>query len=193
MADILVTDLTEGELAGNGVFDKLMAAAVAQIDSQFSKNRITGAEYATVYLGSMQAAMSASVQYVLGEQQADKQADLLVAQIAETLAKTIRDDSNVAEQVNLLAQKVETEKAQTEDAVIAGAVAGVIGNQNALIAKQTDGFDRDAEQKMLKIMMDNYAIRRSTNDVEIVPDNADNASIDVVIAKAATGIGIPVI
>lgn len=166
MADITVAQLTTGTVAGNGVFDELMKAVNAQLTEQFDKNRITGSDYATVYLGAMQNAMAQGVQFLLGEQIADKQADLLI-------------------------QKIETEKAQTEDTVTAGPVAGTVKKQQDLLTAQTDGFARDAEQKVLKIMMDAYAIQRSTDSAFAPPINADNTSIDHVIAKAADGIGIP--
>ena len=78
--DIVITDLTEGSLTGNGVFDKLMAAVNAHIDDQYNKNRITGTDYATVYLGSMQSVIQQSVEYILQEKQIEAQVDLLVQQ-----------------------------------------------------------------------------------------------------------------
>jgi hypothetical protein len=114
--------------------------------------------------------MAQAVQFALGKQAADKQSDLLDQQSA------------------LLLQKIETEKAQTEDTVTAGAVAGLVGKQKALLTKQTDGFDRDAEQKSLKIMMDSYAVRRSTDVNASIPSQASDPAIDAFILKAASGI-----
>jgi len=168
MAGITVAQLTSGTVVGTGVFDELMKAVNAQLQEQFDNNRITGADYATVYLSSLQSAMAQAVQFILGQQVADKQADLLT-------------------------QKIETEKAQTEDNILAGVVAGTVGKQKLLLTAQTDGFARDAEQKVLKIMMDGFAIQRSTDSGFAPPINADNTSIDVVIQKAADGIGIPAI
>jgi len=67
MADIQITDLTEGTLTGNGVFDKLMKAVTAHINDQFTKGRLKGTDYANVYLGSIQSVIAQSMQYVLQE------------------------------------------------------------------------------------------------------------------------------
>lgn len=91
----------------------------------------------------------------------------------------------------LLVQKVETEKAQTSDTVTAGTVAGVIGKQKDLYAAQTDGFARDAEQKLTKIMVDSWNVRRTTNDeTHANPAGIGDAEICKVIGKAKEGIAI---
>lgn len=72
----------------------------------------------------------------------------------------------IAHESSLLAQKTNTELAQTADAVKVGdpylnstsTVTGVIGKQKGLYAAQTDGFSRDAEQKVLKILADTWSV-----------------------------------
>lgn len=363
MAAILTSDLTTKTINGTGVFDNLMEAANVQLQDQFDKNRIKSTEYATVYLGAMQTAMGQAIQFLLGQQQADKNADLIAEQIlaiqaetaiknaqsaqdllvkqeqidlsvaqqalvasqtvsedknnalngtidkqilqivaqttlidsqntteinkaatelkkaldlvssaavrdaqstqdllnkaeeillstskrsllteqiasevknnalggildkqiAQIVAQTTLTDNQSATELNkaldlvsntsvrnaqssqdilnkaaallktnaeqaLLTQKTDTEKAQILDTVNAVAVVGVIGKQKTLFTAQTDGFARDAEQKVLKILMDSYAVRRSTDSIELPPLKADNTSIDVIIQLAATGI-----
>ena len=78
--DILVESVTNGQLVNNewkgtGVFDKLMEAVNKNIESQYQKNRIKGADYAQVYLGSIQAVLQQSMQYVLQEQITEAQVD----------------------------------------------------------------------------------------------------------------------
>ena len=56
MADVIITPITNEDLTtkvvdGTGIFDELMTAANAHLDSQFKKERITGTQYAEVYLG----------------------------------------------------------------------------------------------------------------------------------------------
>lgn len=85
-----VTTSTDGKytVTGTGVFDDLMEAVNAHLDAQYNLGRLTGADYATVYLGAIQSSLQNSVQFVLGKQQADKQADLLATQIiTETQSK----------------------------------------------------------------------------------------------------------
>ena len=82
MADITVTQLTSGDLIGSGVFDKLMQAVDVRLDAQYKLGRINGTDYASVYLGSLESAMAQAVAFILGEQQASAQAELLIKQAA---------------------------------------------------------------------------------------------------------------
>ena len=50
---------------GTGVFDIIMKAANENIKIQNQASRITGAEYAEVYLGTMQTAISESMKFIL--------------------------------------------------------------------------------------------------------------------------------
>lgn len=99
----------------------------------------------------------------------------------------------------LLAQKTNTELAQTSDMVKVGApylntsttVAGVIGTQNALYAKQTEGFSRDAEQKVLKMLMDAWAMSLNQNLATPSAKNGlDDPSLLTVMNKVRAGIGV---
>ena len=86
-------------------------------------------------------------------------------------------------------QKTKTEKAQISDNVD-GVVAGTVGRKNTLYKAQSDGFIRDAEQKLTKIMTDTWSVRASTNeDTDTRYTNLDNASIGAVVNKAKAGIG----
>lgn len=161
MATITITDVTDGTIGGDGAFDKLMAAGTAHIEAQFASNRLSSADYSVVYLGMMQAAMTQAVQFVLGEQVADKQA-------------------------GLLSQKIVTELAQTTDSI-----GGTTKKQQDLIVKQTDGFDRDAEQKLAKIFSDVYNIHVSAlGSNASTPTVFEDPDITRVLEKAASGIGV---
>jgi hypothetical protein len=88
MSDITFEDVTN--INNTGVFDKLMVSVNSHINTQYEANRITGSDYATVYLGSLQSAMSQSVQFVLSEQLTETQvAGLIVDNLikAEQLEK----------------------------------------------------------------------------------------------------------
>lgn len=86
MADIQVDSITNA--TNTGIFDKLMEAVNAQIESQFLANRITGSDYANVYLGSIQSVLQQSVQFALQEQ-------LTEAQIADVIAGTTLKDKQL--------------------------------------------------------------------------------------------------
>jgi len=204
MATINISDVVSDSIDGTGVFDVLMNSVELRLQQQFEKNRIKGTDYATVYLGAMQSVMQQSIAYVLGVQQADKQADLIASQILQaneqtslvTKQITLADEQllKVTAEKELLNQKKTTEEAQTVDIVNPDGVtpvAGIVGKQKELFSKQTDGFIRDAEQKAAKVFSDMWTIAKST-DSSGTPDptHIDAESIDVVLEKIALGIGI---
>jgi len=177
MAEILITELTEGTVEGSGYFDELMKAVTAHLELQHKLGRIKGADYSTVYLGAMQWAMQQAVAFALGRQQADKQAELLAAQELKTDAEKLKVDAEkgLVDQQTLTeiertalttAQELKTDaetalltqKELTEDEQTI-----LVQKQQALYVKQTDGFDRDAEQKSLKLWTDLWSIARSTD------------------------------
>ena len=83
MADIELFNLTDSTNAdnGTGVFDKLIQSVEQHIESQHKAGRITGTSYYDVYLGSMQSVLAESVRFLLSEQQAGLEAELLNEQI----------------------------------------------------------------------------------------------------------------
>lgn len=73
-------DLTTRRVNGGGMFDGLMEAVNEHLKQEYSKNRITGSDYAKVYLESTLGVMSNAVQYLLGKDQAYYQGVLAQAQ-----------------------------------------------------------------------------------------------------------------
>lgn len=92
--DITIDGLTKGSLVANewtgtGVFDILMNAVNKNIEGEYNKGRLKGADYATVYLGSIQAVLAQSVQFLMNEEQmtdkllsSEKQREVMDAQKA---------------------------------------------------------------------------------------------------------------
>lgn len=195
MADITLAQLTSGAVTGTGVFDVLMKATKAHLQQEYDAGRITGKEYANVYLGSMQSVMAQSVQFILGEQQADKQAELTDAQrvLTELQQDTaLKQQLKLDAETNLLVQKLATERAQTEDLQVGGyPVAGVLGKQKNLYQAQTDGFARDAEQKLAKLMVDTWNVRQTTDGAATDTNGLSDPNIKAVIDAARSGIGLP--
>ena len=66
---------------GTGVFDIIMKAANENIKIQNQTSRITGAEYAEVYLGTMQTAISEAMKFLLNSDQSTKDLEVKQAQI----------------------------------------------------------------------------------------------------------------
>ena len=66
---------------GTGVFDIIMKAANENIKIQNQTSRITGAEYAEVYLGTMQTAISEAMRFLLNRDQSTKDLEVKQANI----------------------------------------------------------------------------------------------------------------
>lgn len=250
------------------MFDVLMRAGKAHLEDQFSKDRIKGPEYATVYLGQMEAAMQngltflfqrekigletrllelqitlagievqkANIQLEILEEQkltAVVERELVQANVAKVEAETlnvpkqgllIEAQTALAEQqlLNAVVEKevleaqvcklkaeynytmqnveksaAETEllvqKTATERAQILGLGVdddSVIGKQKRLYQAQTEGFSRDAEQKVAKILIDTWSTRRMTDDATIADaiNKLDDGSIGRAVAKMLSGV-----
>jgi hypothetical protein len=82
----------------SGFFVELMTSINAYVKGEFDSGRITGTEYATVYLGAMQSAIAQSVQYASQKATSDAQVALLTAQKLQVEAETL----NVPKQGSLL-------------------------------------------------------------------------------------------
>jgi hypothetical protein len=68
--DVNLADLTTVALDGTGVFDVLMSSVDLHINREFRSGRITGDQYADVYVQAMTSVLSNSTQFVLSKDQA---------------------------------------------------------------------------------------------------------------------------
>ena len=144
--------VTNNVVTGSGSFDDLMEAVNIHLDAQFNLGRITGSDYATVYLGAMQAALQNSVAFTLG------------------LEKTNAE-------VTLINQKEVTEFGQTLQTTKATPNANsVLGKQITLYGEQAKGFKWNADQKYLKTLLDAWAVNISTAGVASTQVTALNAT-----------------
>jgi hypothetical protein len=137
-------------VTGDGVFDKLMETVNSHLDAQYKLGRITGADYATVYLGALQATVQQAVAYLLGQEKTNSEVDLLT-------------------------QKSVTEFAQTNQTTkVAADPDSVMGKQQTLYGEQAKGFKWNADQKYLKTIMDAWSINISTAGVAATGIDAIN-------------------
>lgn len=120
---ITVAKLTSASTAGVGVFDVLMRSVKAQLDAEYQANRIKGSEYATVYLGALQAVLQTAFQYVLQE------------------TKVNQDILMMDKQILLLQSQIEMTNQQKANAIIEGTVltnnAAKITAETAHLTQQT--------------------------------------------------------
>lgn len=200
IAPISNEDLTTKVVNGTGIFDELMTAAHAHLDQEWGKQRITGTQYAEVYLGQMTAVLQQSVAFLVQRDaiylnnlltqaqidKANKELALLDKQIELIEAQIASQEANNT----LIAQKVKTEKAQIQDIVDGEAVVGVTGAQTALYKQQKEGFIRDAEQKALKIISDTWITRKTVDDGTPLPTGFDTGAVDAFTRKVADGVKV---
>ena len=155
MADISFTTLSNATTAidGTGNFDKLMKVVTLHVEKQFTEGRITGTDYATVYLGALQSTLAQAVNFTLSMNKANEEATLLEKQ-----------QTKVDAEKDLLIQKKYTEYAQTGKTSSAlPDAASIAGKQITLFTEQAKGFKWNAENKYLKSLLDAYAINVSVS------------------------------
>ena len=202
---VVLDDLTTATIDGPGVFDVLMRANKAHLESEFTKGRIKGPEYATVYLGSLEAVLKASLEWLLQRDKVNQEVKLLTEQTANAVLEgkvlvaqecKLRAEYDVLmltkqktiEETNLLLWKTNTEKAQTTSGSASN--DSVIGKQKELYAAQTAGFARDAEQKAAKALIDTWNVRRTTDEGLMAdPAQLGDATVARVVNKLLSGVG----
>ena len=156
---ITIANLTAGVstdadnvVTGTGVFDDMMETVNAHMAAQFNLGRITGSDYATVYLTAIQATVQQAVAYTIGVQKGNAEESLLF-------------------------QKEVTEFAQTEQSTkVAPTATSVTGKSNTLATEQAKGFQWNADQKYLKTLLDAWSINISTAGVAATGVTAINES-----------------
>ena len=156
---ITIANLTAGVatdasnvVTGTGVLDDMMETVNAHLAAQFNLGRITGSDYATVYLTAMQATLQQAVAYTVGMQKGN------------------------AEE-SLLSQKEVTEFAQTDQSTkVAPSATSIMGRQANLSGEQAKGFKWNADQKYLKTILDAWSINISTAGVPATQVTAINAT-----------------
>lgn len=245
--EITVKDLTEGNLTGNGVFDKLMAAVKPHIQQEYSSNRIKGPEYSEVYLGGLTNVLNTSMQFLLQkariglesrlleqqiilaglevtkagiaiellaiekekaaaevlqvkaqtdliEQQtinAEVEKRVLEAQVCKLKAEydlTVNKNLQTTAEIELIGQKTATEKAQVQ--AIGVDPDSVVGRQKQLYKAQTDGFQRDAELKAAKLLVDTWSARRMSDEGTVADEvnKLSDANIGRVVGVVMAGV-----
>lgn len=122
-----------------------------------------------------------------------------------------QDDASLKAEaeIQLLDQKSATELAQTSNTIPADigidsetgprtifdhttdpdTVTGVVGEQRALFYQQKEGFIRDAEQKLSKMMIDTWSIRASTDIADAAAAGVADTEISKILDAAKIGIG----
>ena len=265
MATVKISRLTNAQKNkpnnGTGIFDELMEQVNNHIEYQFDKGRLTGPDFAQVYLGSIQSTIAEAIKFLLQEQESDLRAELLEAQVQTELLNQIalraqisaaeaelplkiemleqqilsetakrktldaqlvvlnskapledelleRQISNQKSQTDAIVAKIWADKEdheakmamaeellQTEDGKQAMQAAQIVteGKKQLLMDAQTLGFKSDTKQKVLKQMLDGYAVNLSIAGTANVPETVLEQSIDQLSQEILTDIGSTVV
>lgn len=137
VTDLKFTDVVDNT-NGTGYFNEIMTSVKGHINTEYQAGRIVGADYATVFLGSMQYALNNAIQYVLQERVQNQQAELLSAQADNAIAETSLLGSNKA----LVDAKTTTETIQlnvlnAQTKVYKAQAASFIAKHNRELAQLT--------------------------------------------------------
>lgn len=145
-----IADLTQATLGGSGVFDVLMRANKAHLESEFSKNRIKGSDYATVYLGSLEPVMTTALTFLLQKQKNALEAQLIEQQILLAQVEVIKANAAVLQiKAQTALSEQQTRNALAELAIIQ-ANALKIPAEIALITAQTGKVKQDTANAVVE-------------------------------------------
>jgi len=125
-----VTQLTTKSLSGTGVFDILMNSVKLHLVEEWDNNRISNAEYATVYLGALSAVLGQSVNYLMNHQ----------------------NEKRIAAEIGLIRQQTASELANTADSLPEGLGFNISTEIQGLIKRKLELAAQDillAESKVL--------------------------------------------
>ena len=176
---------------GTGIFDVIIKAANENIKIQHKTSRITGAEYAEVYLGTMQSAISEAMKFVLQNDTLAKELELKQAQIAKINAERDLVNAQIAAFGAQEAKELELKQAQinklTADKALTDAQTLAYPAQQAkdiavkqaniaLLNRQKDGFDDNKHQKLFEAQMNAWALAFSSGLLTTKPDIISNQS-----------------
>lgn len=84
-----ISELTEVNVNGNGIFDTLMRSVKLHIKEEWDKERIRDTDYSNVYLGALKEVLGLSVQYAQVKSKLALELQLLEAQVNHTAAETV--------------------------------------------------------------------------------------------------------
>lgn len=103
---INITDFSNGQIdstnpqdpkwEGTGIFDIIIKAANENIKIQHKTSRITGAEYAEVYIATMQSAIAEAMKFLLAKEITEKEISLKEEQIKIAYVERVIKDKEAA-------------------------------------------------------------------------------------------------
>ena len=191
--DYNISELTSGELGGNGTFDIIMGAVNAHIDHQFKLGRIRGTDYANTYIQAMQMALQQASSYAIAKAKLPLELQQLEAQnhkIATDIAVMTKQGALYDAQT--LQTMAQTEQVKLETTKKVPAEIEQIKQQTDLIKEQTRKEIFETDYVLPKQLQQTDAqIAQLTKDTElkeyeltkIKPLELENARTEVEIKE----------
>lgn len=189
--------ITDGTLAGNGIFDTWMRALGAHLKREYAEQRITGDEYAKAYIALMNNLLNAAVGFLTQDAQLAMAQEKLKYELQLLDAQVKLADKDLAlkeKQVALAEAQLKAAEAQYKDTVDGQPVGGVLGKQMKVYDAQAKGFKDNALQAATKIMVDTWNIRRQTDEglQTTAESKLYDGNIGNAIAEMFSSVSIPV-
>lgn len=158
------------------------AAAMAQIQAVTARVQLATSK-AQFVLAKVQA-LSAKSEYALTK--------LKIATESETYcAALFNADQMLPQQLKLITEQTEAQRAQTLDTRTDGAVVkGSVGKQKELYSQQITSYQRDAEVKASKLFTDAWITQKTIDEGLNPPNGFTNASIDTILTKLKSNNGL---
>lgn len=158
------------------------AAALAQIQAVTA--RVTLATSKAQFVLAKIQAISAKSEYALTK--------VKIATESETYCAALFNASQMLpQQLKLITEQTEAQRAQTLDTRTDGAVVkGSVGKQKELYSQQITSYQRDAEVKASKLFTDAWITQKTIDEGLNPPNGFTNASIDTILAKLKSNNGL---
>lgn len=176
-------DLASGEKQGAGFFEEIMRSINAMIQEEYKRERITGTDYANVYLGTMTSALQVASQFILQYEVSNQQLLLTQEQINQTKVATKltlaqienmeADTANRKKQLDLLDQQIQQTATQTDQIRVQiklseQQIASMV-KQDALVAAQTLGAQSQTaltDQNIINAKSQNNIINKQIDKLD---------------------------
>ena len=158
------------------------AAALAQIQAVTA--RVTLATSKAQYVLAKIQALSAKGEYALTK--------MKIATESETYCAALFNvNQMLPQQLKLITEQTESQRAQTLDTRTDGAVVkGSVGKQKELYSQQITSYQRDAEVKASKLFTDAWITQKTIDEGLNPPNGFTNASIDTILTKLKSNNGL---
>lgn len=167
-------DLTTKVVNGTGIFDELMTTVNAHLSDQFEKNRITGNNYAEVYLGQLSVVLPQAVLFLTERDKAYLNNLLIQSQIKLSDAQVI------------LAEK----QAELADAQIALAGQELLNQQQDLLNKQQELLNAQKQNELMAQQVILAGKQVELAEKELLQKDKELEMLDKQIAVANAQVGL---